>query len=115
MATETVALPAELRAKLDEAVRRIVDIAKPRLIILFGSYAGGRQREGSDVDLLVVADTGSWRELSKALRRALRPALAPLSFDLLVYTPDAWEWDRTIRGFVARDADRKGLRLYEAA
>jgi predicted nucleotidyltransferase len=115
MDTASVALPTEVKAKLDEAVRRIVSVADPQLIILFGSYAEGRGHEHSDLDLLVVAETDSWPSLSGRLREQLRPVLAPLKFDLLVYTPETWEWGRRIRGFVTRDADRKGIRLYETA
>ncbi len=39
--------------------KRIVEIANPRLIILFGSYAQGQARPDSNVDLLVVAETKS--------------------------------------------------------
>ena len=115
MTAESVAVPAELRPKLDQAVRRIVEVANPQTVILFGSWAEGEQHEGSDVDLLVVAETSSWHKLSVTLRKALRPVLAPLSFDLLVYPPENWEADRRLAGFVAREADRKGVRLYESA
>ena len=114
MTRESVVLPAELRSKLDEAVRRIVEMSNPQAVILFGSWAEGQEHEGSDVDLLVVAETPSWHKLSVALRKALRPVLAPLTFDLLVYPPENWEADRSVPGFVAREADRRGVRLYEA-
>ena len=107
-------LPPEVQARLDEAVRRIVEIAHPQLVILFGSYAEGRAGEGSDLDLLVVAETDSWHRLSVQLRKALRPVLAPLRFDLLVYPADTWEKDRRVPGFVAQEADRKGVRLHAA-
>ena len=115
MATDILALPPELQHKLKEAVRRIVEAANPQLIILFGSYAEGRQQEASDVDLLVVADTVSPIRLAVALGTIIEPVLAPLHFDLLVRTPQAWERGRHLRGFVTRQADRKGVRLYEAA
>ena len=107
-------LRPDLAAKLDEAVRRIVEVADPQLVILFGSYAEGQQRPGSDLDLLVVAETESRVELGVKLRRELWPLLRPLPFDLVVYTPQAWERARHLRGFMPRDADRKGVRLYEA-
>ena len=50
-------LPPDVAARLDEAVRRIVEIAGPQLVILFGSYAEGTANEDSDIDLLVVAET----------------------------------------------------------
>ena len=107
-------LPPDVAAKLDEAVRRIVDIAGPQLVILFGSYAEGTANEDSDIDLLVVAETESWHRLTVDLRRAIRPILSPLRSDLLVYPPESWERDRQVLGFVAREAVRKGVRLYEA-
>ena len=40
--------------KLNEIIRRIVEVAKPDKIILFGSAARGEMGPNSDVDLLVV-------------------------------------------------------------
>lgn len=40
--------------KLNEIIRRIVEVAKPDKIILFGSAARGEMGTNSDVDLLVV-------------------------------------------------------------
>ena len=115
MATTRTELPSELETRLDEAVRRTIELANPQLVILFGSYAEGDANEGSDLDLLVVAETESWHQLTIVLRRALRPVLAPMRFDLLVYPPESWERDRRVPGLVAREADRKGIRLYDVA
>jgi predicted nucleotidyltransferase len=114
MTADPLVLPAEVRAKLDEAVRRIVEAAQPRLVILFGSYAEGREAEKSDVDLLIVADTDSRVQLGAELREALEPVFAPTLFDLVLCTPAGWEKGRHLRGFAAREADRKGVRLYQA-
>jgi len=115
MVTDISTLPPELQPKLNEVVRRIVEAANPQLIILFGSYAEERQQDGSDLDLLVVAETDSPIQLAVALRVIMEPVLAPLDFDLLVRTPQAWERGRHLRGFVTREADRKGVRLYGPA
>ena len=40
--------------KLDEIIRRIVEVAKPDKIILFGSAVKGEMGPHSDVDLLVI-------------------------------------------------------------
>ncbi|MEM2904925.1 MAG: nucleotidyltransferase domain-containing protein [Candidatus Bathyarchaeia archaeon] len=37
-------------------MERLKEELKPRLVLLFGSFAEGDYNEGSDVDLLVVAD-----------------------------------------------------------
>lgn len=46
----------EVFEKLNEYVRRVVEALKPHAVVLFGSFARGDINEGSDVDLLVVAD-----------------------------------------------------------
>jgi predicted nucleotidyltransferase len=43
-----------MQEKIDEAVRRLVEVAKPSRIILFGSAARGELHDRSDVDLMVV-------------------------------------------------------------
>ncbi len=45
-------MPLSLRRVLDRYVRAFA----PERIVLFGSYAKGRNQPGSDVDLLIVAD-----------------------------------------------------------
>lgn len=45
---------------LNEVVRRVLAVAKPERIILFGSAAAGQMTNDSDIDLLIVervADT----------------------------------------------------------
>ena len=42
------------RRKLSEIIRRIVKVAAPEKIILFGSAARGEMGPNSDVDLLVI-------------------------------------------------------------
>jgi uncharacterized protein len=72
---------------LDEIVRRLVAALDPEKIILFGSYAYGSPSDDSDVDLLVVMQTGA-RPVDRhvAVSRSVRPRPFPL--DILVKTPD---------------------------
>ncbi len=46
----------EIFRKIDEYVEEVVKSLNPYLVILFGSFATGDINEGSDVDILVVAD-----------------------------------------------------------
>lgn len=46
---------------LDDLVQRIVEVAQPRRIILFGSAVRGDMRPDSDIDILVVAPDGTHR------------------------------------------------------
>ncbi|MEV6409493.1 nucleotidyltransferase domain-containing protein [Streptomyces bobili] len=45
--------------EIDSIVGRIVQVARPERILMFGSYAKGRATVNSDLDLLVVMPTGS--------------------------------------------------------
>lgn len=68
---------------LPAIVGRLVRLADPVRIVLFGSRATGRAREDSDYDLLVVVDRSDNR---RAERIALGAALVdvPVALDLVV-------------------------------
>ena len=46
------------QSTLDDVIQRIVEVAHPEKIILFGSAARGDPNRFSDVDLLAVKDDG---------------------------------------------------------
>lgn len=46
----------EIFRKIEDYVEEVVKNLNPYLVILFGSFATGSINEGSDVDILVVAD-----------------------------------------------------------
>jgi predicted nucleotidyltransferase len=52
---------------LDEIVQRIVKVAAPEKIILFGSTSRGELGPNSDVDLLVVKSGAHRRQLTQAI------------------------------------------------
>ena len=43
---------------LDDIIRRIVEVAQPERIVLFGSAARGAVTRNSDVDLLIIKEGG---------------------------------------------------------
>ena len=49
------------KALLDEIVRKIMEVSKPKRLILFGSAARGEMGPGSDLDLLVIVPDGAHR------------------------------------------------------
>lgn len=55
MSVATEPLLAVTPAKVEAAIKRLVEIGKPKKIYLFGSYSQGKHREGSDLDILVVS------------------------------------------------------------
>ncbi len=46
----------EIAHRIDKYCTEIVDKLNPKAIILFGSFARGDINEGSDIDILVIAD-----------------------------------------------------------
>lgn len=99
---------------VDEIVRRIVEVAHPDRIILFGSHARGEAQENSDLDLLVVMQEVASRR-DEILR--IRAALVPLgiSVDVLVASDaDYAKWSEA-PSTTLYWAKREGEVLYEAA
>jgi predicted nucleotidyltransferase len=93
-------------------VDRLMERFHPEKIILFGSYAAGEADEGSDVDLLVVAETDlPPRERALAAGRAL--ADVPAAFDVFVKTPDEYGRRRHVVNHIVYFADKYGTVLYE--
>ena len=98
---------------LIELVRRIIDLASPLRIIVFGSVARGDTREDSDIDLLVVMPEGVHRRrTAQELHRHIQDIKVP--FDLLVATPSDLEKHRDNLGLVYRDILREGVEVYAA-
>ena len=70
---------------LAEVVRRVVEVAQPERIILFGSAARGDMNRHSDVDLLVVKEGAHRRRLAGRIYENLCGVGAAV--DVVVMTP----------------------------
>jgi predicted nucleotidyltransferase len=102
----------QLQKTIDRMVRRIVERFHPDRVILFGSHARGTAGPDSDVDLLVVMPvTGSKRAKQLEVRLAVREFKLPK--DIIVTTPEDFEWRKEIPGTVERPAAREGKVVYE--
>ncbi len=104
---------AVTRARIDEAVRRIVEVAHPVRVILFGSWARGEADRDSDVDLIVVEREVSDRyaeivRLMESLRGLIMPA------EILVISARDYDYWSKVPGSVYRTAQKEGKSLYEA-
>jgi predicted nucleotidyltransferase len=96
---------------ISEMVRRIVSAARPVKVILFGSYARGSVRSGSDVDLLVIErDPVARRKEAVRLRGLLRDFKVPV--DIIVFGQAFAERYADIPGTVLYPAFREGKVLY---
>jgi predicted nucleotidyltransferase len=73
------------RRAIQDVVKQIAEQYAPDKIILFGSYASGKPRRESDVDLLVVMDT-TRKETEQAIR-ICQSISYHFGLDLIVRTP----------------------------
>ena len=100
--------------KVEETLRRIVDVAHPSRVIVFGSYARGESTENSDLDIWVVKPKvqNRYSEI-KCITKALRGLM--LAVDLLLIDEDELKQWAEVPGSVYRTAIREGKVIYEAA
>jgi len=79
---------AETRELILDIVEKLVRDYAPERVILFGSYAWGDPRPGSDIDLLIVKDTAErFLDRWSTVRRILSDPKRRLGLDVLVLTP----------------------------
>jgi len=107
---ETVDITARL---VDYIVEKIVGAIDPRQIILFGSRSRGQATSSSDLDLLVIQDSG---RPNRQVRRQIELLLwgRRFSVDLIVATPQ--QVDRNVADgnpFYTRHILGEGKVLYE--
>ena len=99
---------------LDMIVGRLIMVAHPVRVIVFGSVATGSFNSDSDIDLLVVLDeVDDARFESVRLRRALRGVGVPV--DVIVMRSDRFEETKDVVGGIAYPANKYGRVIYEAA
>jgi len=95
---------------LEEIVRRIVAVADPEQIIMFGSAARGEMGPNSDIDLLVIKPNANRLATTHTIRRALRGV--EYAVDLVVATPEDVEQYRHTWYLVLEPALREGTQVY---
>jgi uncharacterized protein len=99
--------------KLDQIIRRIVEVAKPEKIILFGSAARGEMGPHSDVDLLVIKGGDIHRgRLTEEIYMHLSGV--GQAVDVVVVTPEDVERYRDSFALVIYPALREGKVVYDA-
>jgi uncharacterized protein len=98
---------------IEVALERIVAVAKPDRVILFGSAARGVTGPHSDLDFLVIKrGVTSRRRLAQSIYRALVGIRA--SVDVVVVTPEDVESLKDGVGTIVGPAIREGREVYAA-
>jgi predicted nucleotidyltransferase len=98
---------------LQEVTRRVVRVAKPTRILLFGSALSGRMTKDSDLDILVIVPGAAHRRrLAQEIYRNLRGV--GMAVDVVVATEEDLQNYGQCEGTILRPALREGLVIYEA-
>mgnify|MGYP006289910965 CR=1 FL=1 len=97
---------------LDEIIQRIVEVADPERIIMFGSAARGEMGRNSDVDLLVVKSGAHRLELARKIYGNLHGEKAAV--DVVVCTPEDIEQYKDSSAMVISPAVHEGKVIYDA-
>ena len=101
-------------ATLQQVVQRLIAVAQPSRIILFGSYGRGDADEGSDLDLVVVLPevTDKYGEMIR-LHKAV--GNVGLGVDVLVYSEAEYKRRSQVPGTLLYWARKEGKQVYAAA
>jgi len=96
---------------LEDITKRIVDIYKPDLIILYGSRARGNQRDGSDADLLIIKETDD-RPMDRRIQveSIVSDRLIPL--DMTIYTPKEFRYLFSLGSPLVEEIIKEGRVIY---
>src|ERR1022692_4400501 len=99
---------------LNEIVRRVLSVARPDRIILFGSAATGQMTKDSDIDLLIVEPTSA---NTHERRVEIRDAVGDIGYpvDVIVMRTERFERTKRFIGGIAYPANKYGRVVYEAA
>jgi len=84
---------------------------KPEKVFLFGSFATGRAKKNSDVDLLVIKKTKE--RFTKRLLQVSGLVNSPMGTDILVYTPKEWKSALKEENYFVREIAQTGKLLYD--
>jgi len=99
--------------KVDAVVKRLIAVARPRKIILFGSYVRGQVDRDSDLDVLVVTEDSVANPRAESVR--LRDAVGDIDMpmDILVVPESQFNALRNTPGLIYQDACEHGELAYE--
>ena len=97
--------------EIKRIVRQIAKKYKPEKIILFGSFAYGKPKASSDVDLLVIKNSKKRRV--ERIKEILMKVESVLPLEPLVYTPREIKNRLKIGDFFFQTIFEKGKIMYE--
>lgn len=101
-------------AKVNAVVRRLIDVAEPEQIYLFGSYVRGETTRDSDLDVLVLVSDNVSNTFAESER--LRDAVGDIEMpmDVLVERVGRFEELKNQVGLIFREVAVHGRVVFDA-
>ena len=96
---------------LDDIIRRIVEVAQPERIVLFGSASRGVMTRNSDVDLLIIKEGGDANLRVRIYEKLYGVRVA---VDAILVTPSDVERYKDSHALVIKPALQEGRVVYES-
>ena len=97
--------------EIKKITRQIVEKYKPEKIILFGSFAFGKPKASSDIDLLIIKK--SKKRKVERVKEVLMKVKSEIPLEPLVYTPREIQERFDLKDFFFENIFKKGKLLYE--
>jgi predicted nucleotidyltransferase len=114
MRSSTPTLSKDLRHRIRESLAPL----HPQKVIVYGSFARGQAGRESDIDLIVVLDSGTTPQTYQeraanrlAVRRALDAVNRDYAMDVFVYTLPEWKRFRDLDSAFSREVASQGVEL----
>lgn len=105
----------EIQKTIQDILEKLIAEYTPQKVILFGSYAYGKPRQNSDIDLLIIKET-SERFIDRwvTVRRILSDPKRRIPIETLVLTPQEVSKQLAIGDQFLAEIMGKGKVLYAA-
>lgn len=98
------------RKEIQNIVDQIIKNYNPKMIYLFGSFAYGKPKPSSDVDLLIIKETTK-RKVER-IKEVLMKVESKFPLGPLVYSPKEFRERLELGDFFFQDIVKKGKLLY---
>lgn len=102
----------EVFEKIGAYVNEVVSSFNPQLVILFGSFAAGDINEGSDIDILIVADFKE--DFLERIGTLMKLNTFGIPVEPLGYTPEEFEDMKRRKNPFILEVLEKGKILYKS-